>query len=106
MDKLMKNVMLEHRELAIPEEATASMAAAGICFPIMGMLGLSPVAVTLAIGLGTVLFGHINDSGCWMCQEVFNVDLPQYLKYVSPMAAFGGCVGMALLMILSVIGLV
>lgn len=86
--------------------ATASMAAAGICLPIMGMLGLSPVAVTLAIGLGTVLFGHINDSGCWMCQEVFNVDLPQYLKYVSPMAAFGGCVGMALLMILSVIGLV
>ena len=86
--------------------ATASMAAAGICLPIMSTLGLSPVAVTLAIGLGTVLFGHVNDSGCWMCQEVFNVDLTQYLKYVSPMAAFGGCVGMVLLMILSVIGLV
>lgn len=86
--------------------ATASMAAAGICLPIMNMLGLSPVAVTLAIGLGTVLFGHVNDSGCWMCQEVFNVDLPQYLKYVSPMAAFGGCVGMVLLMIFSMIGLV
>ena len=63
--------------------ATASMAAAGICLPIMSTLGLSPVAVTLAIGLGTVLFGHVNDSGCWMCQEVFNVDLTQYLKYVS-----------------------
>lgn len=86
--------------------ATASMAAAGICLPIMATLGLSPVAVTLAIGLGTVLFGHVNDSGCWMCQEVFNVDLPQYLKYVSPMAAFGGVVGMILLMLLSVIGLV
>ena len=86
--------------------ATASMAAAGICLPIMSTLGLSPVAVTLAIGLGTVLFGHVNDSGCWMCQEVFNVDLTQYLKYVSPMAAFGGCVGMALLMVLSIIGLV
>lgn len=86
--------------------ATASMAAAGICLPIMATLGLSPVAVTLSIGLGTVLFGHVNDSGCWMCQEVFNVDLPQYLKYVSPMAAFGGVVGMILLMILSVIGLV
>ncbi len=86
--------------------ATASMAAAGICLPIMSTLGLSPVAVTLAIGLGTVLFGHVNDSGCWMCQEVFNVDLPQYLKYVSPMAAFGGCVGMVLLMVLSTIGLV
>lgn len=86
--------------------ATASMAAAGICLPIMSMLGLSPVAVTLAIGLGTVLFGHVNDSGCWMCQEVFNVNLSQYLKYVSPIAAFAGCIGMALLMLLSVIGLV
>lgn len=86
--------------------ATASMAAAGICLPIMSTLGLSPVAVTLAIGLGTVLFGHVNDSGCWMCQEVFNVNLTQYLKYVSPMAALGGCVGMVLLMVVSVIGLV
>lgn len=86
--------------------ATASMAAAGICLPIMSTLGLSPVAVTLAIGLGTVLFGHVNDSGCWMCQEVFNVNLTQYLKYVSPMAALGGCVGMALLMGCSVLGLV
>ena len=49
--------------------ATASMAAAGICLPIMSTLGLSPVAVTLAIGLGTVLFGHVNDSGCWMCRH-------------------------------------
>ena len=86
--------------------ATASMAAAGICLPIMNTLGLSPVAVTLAIGLGTVLFGHVNDSGCWMCQEVFNVDLSQYLKYVSPMAALGGIVGMILLMALSFIGLI
>lgn len=86
--------------------ATASMAAAGICIPIMGTLSLSPVAVTLAIGLGTVLFGHVNDSGCWMCQEVFNVDLSQYLKYVSPMAALGGCVGMVLLMVFSFVGIV
>ena len=86
--------------------ATASMAAAGICLPIMNTLGLSPVAVTLAIGLGTVLFGHVNDSGCWMCQEVFNVDLSQYLKYVSPMAALGGIVGMILLMALSFMGLI
>lgn len=49
--------------------AAASMAAAGICLPIMSTLGLSPVAVTLAIGLGTVLFGHVNDSGCWMCRH-------------------------------------
>lgn len=86
--------------------ATASMAAAGICLPIMSALGLTPVAVTIAIGLGTVLFGHVNDSGCWMCIEVFNVSLTQYLKYVSPIAALGGCVGMVILMLLSGIGLV
>lgn len=86
--------------------ATAGMAAAGICMPIIGILGLSPVAVTLAIGFGTMMFGHVNDSGCWMCQEVFNVDLPQYLKYVSPMAMIGAVFGMVLLMMGSLAGII
>lgn len=86
--------------------ATAGMAAAGICMPIIGTLGLSPVAVTLAIGLGTMMFGHVNDSGCWMCQEVFHVDLPQYLKYVSPMAMIGAVCGMILLMAGSLLGII
>ena len=86
--------------------ATAGLAAAVICMPIIGILGLSPVAVTLAIGFGTMMFGHVNDSGCWMCQEVFNVDLPQYLKYVSPMAMIGAVFGMVLLMIGSLAGII
>ncbi|MGE4352604.1 MAG: GntP family permease [Oscillospiraceae bacterium] len=85
---------------------TAGMTAAGICIPLMDMLGLSPVAVTLAIGFGTMMFGHVNDSGCWMCQEVFNVNLSQYLKYVSPMAMIGSLIGFLLLMGCSAIGII
>lgn len=86
--------------------ATAGMAAAGICMPLLSTMGLSPVSVTLAIGLGTMMFGHVNDSGCWMCQQVFNVNLSQYLKYVSPMAMIGSVCGMVMLIVGSVIGIV
>ena len=85
---------------------TAGMTAAGICLPMMDILGLSPVATTLAIGLGTMMFGHVNDSGCWMCIEVFNIKLPQYLKYVTTMAMLGACTALIILMGLSKVGIV
>ena len=67
---------------------------------------LQLATLTIAIAAGGTAFGHVNDSGCWMCQEVFNVDVSQYLKYVSPLAALGGIVGMILLMALSFMGLI
>ena len=85
--------------------ATATMTAAGICAPIMGAMGLTPVAVALSIGMGSLLFGHVNDSGMWMCCEMFNLKPEQYLKYVTPITTLAGIIGFILLFILNTIGL-
>lgn len=85
---------------------TAAMTAAGICSPIMATLGLSSVAVCLSIGLGSLLFSHVNDSGCWMCCEMFNIKPSQYLKYVSQICSLAGIIGFLLLMLLNTVGLI
>lgn len=85
--------------------ATATMTAAGICAPIMDAMGLSPLAVALTIGMGSLLFGHVNDSGMWMCCEMFNLKPEQYLKYVTSITTLAGIIGFILLFILNCIGL-
>lgn len=62
---------------------TASMTAAGIVAPIMGTLGLPPVAVALAIGSGSLLFWHMNNSGFWMISQMYGIKPSLVLKYIS-----------------------
>lgn len=57
------------------------MTAAGVVGPMMGALGLTPVATVLAIGAGTMIFNHVNNSGFWVISRFFNLDLKQGLKY-------------------------
>lgn len=85
--------------------ATSSMTAAGICAPLMGAMGLTPVAAALSIGMGTLLFGHVNDSGMWMCCEMFHLTPSQYLKYITPITTFAGIVGFVVLYVFNAIGL-
>lgn len=86
--------------------ATATMTSAGICLPIMGTLGLSPIAVSLSIGMGSLLFGHVNDSGMWMCCEMFHLKPHQYLKYVTPTTTLAGIIGFIILFLMNLVGII
>lgn len=86
--------------------ATATMTAAGICLPIMGSMGLSPIATALSIGMGSLMFGHVNDSGMWMCCEMFHLKPEQYLKYVTSLTSLAGIIGFVLLFALNTVGLI
>ena len=86
--------------------ATATMTAAGICGPLMGTMGLTPLACALSIGMGSLLFGHVNDSGMWMCCEMFNVQPKNYLKYITPITTLGGIIGFILLFLLNAVKLI
>ncbi len=86
--------------------ATATMTAAGICQPLMSSMHLSPIATALSIGMGSLMFGHINDSGMWMCCEMFHLKPNQYLKYVTTLTSLAGIIGFLLLFALNVIGLI
>jgi len=82
------------------------MTAAGICLPIMGSMGLSPLATSLAIGMGSLMFGHVNDSGMWMCCEMFHLKPEQYLKYVTTLTSLAGVIGLVILFALNAIHLI
>ena len=86
--------------------ATATMTAAGICLPLMEAMGLSPIATALSIGMGSLMFGHVNDSGMWMCFEMFHLKPEQYLKYVTVLTSLAGIIGFILLFLLNLIGLI
>jgi Gnt-I system high-affinity gluconate transporter len=49
--------------------------------------------MVLAIGAGSLMFSHVNDSGFWMFKEYFNVSIKQTLASWSLMEGIVGVVG-------------
>ena len=77
---------------AVGSMTTGGMTAAGVVGPMMATLGLTPVATVLAIGAGTLIFNHVNNSGFWVISRFFNLDLKQGFKYITlPDAVAGVC---------------
>lgn len=68
---------------AVGSATTAGITAAGVVLPMMGTLGITPVATTLAIGAGSILFNYMNNSGFWVISRFFNLNLKQGIKYIT-----------------------
>ena len=68
---------------AVGSMTTAGMTAAGIVLPMLPSLGISPLAAVLAIGAGTLMVDHVNNSGFWVMGQFFHLDTKQSLKYVT-----------------------
>ena len=75
---------------AVGSMTTGGMTAAGVVGPMMATLGLTPIATVLAIGAGTMIFNHVNNSGFWVISRFFNLDLKQGLKYITLPDAVAG----------------
>ncbi|MGE4470763.1 MAG: GntP family permease [Desulfovibrio sp.] len=91
---------------AVGSMTTAGLTAAAIILPMMESLGLSPVAATLAIGCGTMIFSHLNDSGFWIMTQFFNLNTTQGLKYLTLPRAVGGVISFIALCIFVSLGLI
>lgn len=75
---------------AVGSMTTGGMTAAGVVGPMMATLGLTPIATVLAIGAGTMIFNHVNNSGFWVISRFFNLDLKQGFKYITLPDAVAG----------------
>lgn len=89
---------------AVGSMTTGGMTAAGVVGPMMGVLGLTPVATVLAIGAGTLIFNHVNNSGFWVISRFFNLDLKQGLKYITIPDLVAGLISFALICIATTVG--
>jgi GntP family gluconate:H+ symporter len=68
---------------AVGSMTMAGITAAAIVLPMMGGLGISPVAAAIAIGAGTLWVNHVNNSGFWVMCQFFNLNTKQGFKYVT-----------------------
>lgn len=85
---------------------TASMTAAGLMAGLISILGLSPAVAALAIGAGSMVGWHVNNSGFWIFTSLYGFDTKQGLKYFTTTNAMGGVVAFAMLALLNLIGVI
>jgi gluconate transporter len=91
--------------VSLGSATVAGMTAAGIMGPVVLASGgsVDPNLMVLAVGAGSLMFSHVNDSGFWMAKEYFNLSLKETLLSWTLMEGIVGFVGLAGVLILNAI---
>ena len=79
----------------------AGITTAGIVLPLVTGGSVNPELMVLAIGSGSLMFGHVNDGGFWLFKEYFNLSITDTLKTWSVMETSIGLTGLMGVMSLS-----
>jgi Gnt-I system high-affinity gluconate transporter len=74
---------------------------AGIVLPLVTGGTVKPELMVLAIGSGSLMFGHVNDGGFWLFKEYFNLSIKDTLKTWCVMETSIGVMGLIGVMVLS-----
>ena len=72
----------------------AGITTAGIVLPLVTGGLVNPELMVLAIGAGSLMFGHVNDGGFWLFKEYFNLSIKDTLKTWSVMETSIGITGL------------
>jgi Gnt-I system high-affinity gluconate transporter len=78
----------------------AGLTAAGIMAPVLAGAHVDPNLMVLAIGAGSLMFSHVNDSGFWMFKEYFNLTIKDTIRSWSVMESIVAVVGLLGVLIL------
>jgi gluconate transporter len=81
----------------------AGLTAAGIVAPVVQSSGIDPSLMVLAIGAGSLMCSHVNDSGFWMFKEYFGLSLKDTFRSWSLMETLVGVFGLIFVLILSLL---
>ena len=85
----------------IGSATVAALTAASVLIPLVSETGVDPNLMVLAIGAGSLMFSHVNDSGFWMFKEYFNISLKDTLRSWSLMEIIVSVVGICGVMLLN-----
>ena len=85
----------------IGSATVAALTTASVLIPLVGETGVDPNLMVLAIGAGSLMFSHVNDSGFWMFKEYFNISLKDTLRSWSLMEIIVSIVGICGVMLLN-----
>ncbi len=88
--------------IAVGSATVAGMTAAGIALPLASGSAVSPELMTLAIGAGSVMCSHVNDTGFWMFREWFGLSLRDTFRTWTLMETIVGVVGFLGVLVLDI----
>jgi gluconate transporter len=79
----------------------AGLTAAGIVAPVVASTGTDASLMVLAVGAGSLMCSHVNDSGFWMFKEYMGLSLRDTFRSWTLMETLVGLFGLLFVMILS-----
>lgn len=88
--------------VCVGSATVAGLTAAGIVLPLASGANVSAELMVLAIGSGSLMLSHVNDSGFWLFKEYFNLSVKDTLKTWTVMETTVGVMGLIGVLILNV----
>ncbi|WP_442590875.1 gluconate:H+ symporter [Pedobacter sp. AW31-3R] len=85
----------------IGSATVAGLTTAGIILPLMVSTHTDPNLMVLAVGAGSLMFSHVNDSGFWLFKEYFNLSMKDTFKSWAAMESIVGLVGLLGILLLN-----
>lgn len=79
--------------VSLGSATVAGMTAAGLMAPVVATAHVDPNLMVLAVGAGSLMFSHVNDSGFWMAKEYFNLSIKETIMSWTLMEGIVGVVG-------------
>ncbi len=84
--------------------ATVAMAvASGVLAPMAAQTGLRPELLVMATGAGSLMLSHVNDSGFWLVQSLFQIETRETLSTWSVVETVLSIAGLGATVLLSVL---
>jgi len=69
--------------------------------PLLLRTHTNPNLMVLAVGAGSLMFSHVNDSGFWLFKEYFNLSVKDTVRSWSVMEAIVGLMGLGGVLLLN-----
>jgi H+/gluconate symporter-like permease len=89
--------------ISLGSATVAGVTAAGIVEPLVHSSGVNPNLMVLAVGAGSLMCSHVNDSGFWMFKEYFGLSLRDTFRSWTLMETLVGVFGLLFVMLLSLV---
>ncbi|QBE61677.1 gluconate:H+ symporter [Pseudoduganella lutea] len=87
--------------ICLGSATVAGVTAAGIVEPLVHSTGVDPNLMVLAVGAGSLMCSHVNDSGFWMFKEYFGLSLRDTFRSWTLMETLVGTFGLLFVLLLS-----
>ena len=88
--------------ISIGSATIAALTAATVMIPIVEQSAVNPNLMVVALGAGSLIFSHVNDSAFWMFKEYFNLSMKDTLRSWSLMETIVATVGLLGVLVLDI----